>query len=194
MEHFHLVKSMTSNRVVVGVTGGSGSILAVRFLENLTEVEKHLVISEHAEIVLREEAGIDREYLNKLADYVYDDGDIAARISSGSFIFSSFVIIPCSISTLGKINSGISDTLITRVASVALKEHRRMILVPRETPLSTVALRNMAELSAMGVIIAPAMPGYYTHPKTADDMINFIVSRILDLVGVENNLIRRWRE
>jgi 4-hydroxy-3-polyprenylbenzoate decarboxylase len=185
---------MTSNRVVVGVTGGSGSILAVRFLENLTEVEKHLVISEHAEIVLREEAGVDKEYLNKLADYVYDDSDIAARISSGSFIFSSFVIIPCSISTLGKINSGISDTLITRVASVALKEHRRMILVPRETPLSTVALRNMAELSAMGVIIAPAMPGYYTHPKTADDMINFIVSRILDLVGVENNLIRRWRE
>ncbi|MCL4326815.1 MAG: hypothetical protein M1149_00720, partial [Candidatus Thermoplasmatota archaeon] len=100
MEHFHLVKSMTSNRVVVGVTGGSGSILAVRFLENLTEVEKHLVISEHAEIVLREEAGVDKEYLNKLADYVYDDSDIAARISSGSFIFSSFVIIPCSISTL----------------------------------------------------------------------------------------------
>jgi 4-hydroxy-3-polyprenylbenzoate decarboxylase len=185
---------MALTRVVVGVTGGSGSILAVKFLEKLKSVEKHLIISEHAEIVLKEETGIDKESLNKLADYVYDDKDIAARISSGSFIFNSYVIIPCSISTLGKISSGISDTLITRVASVALKERRRMILVPRETPLSTIALRNMAELSALGVIIAPAMPGYYTHPQTADDMINFIVSRILDLVGVENNLIRRWRE
>ncbi len=181
-------------RIVVGMTGGTGSVLAQRLLENLRGEEIHLVISNSAKKVLGEETEIKPEDLYGMVQAHYDDEDIAARISSGSFIFDTFVIIPCSMSTLAKLSAGISDTLITRVASVALKERRKMVIVPRETPLSTIALENMARLSSMGVIVAPAMPGYYTRPKTVDDMINFVVSRILDLIGVRNSLIKRWKE
>jgi 4-hydroxy-3-polyprenylbenzoate decarboxylase len=185
---------MGKDRVVVGITGGSGSILALRLLENLTGVEKHLVMSENAKTVLGVEVGKTPEELRSHADFTYQDSDLTAPVSSGSFIFSSMVIIPCSMSTLAKISSGIADTLITRCASVALKERRKLILVPREMPLSTIALENMHRLSLSGAIIAPAMPGYYTNPRTADDMINFVVSRIMDLMGVENNLIKRWKQ
>ncbi len=185
---------MGGDRVVIGITGGSGSVLAVRLLERLNGVEKHLVMSENAKIVLKEEVGIEAAELEAQADQNYLDSDLSARISSGSFIFSAMVVIPCSMSTLAKISAGISDTLITRCAAVALKERRKLILVPREMPLSTIALENMHRLSLNGVIIAPAMPGYYTRPKTADDMVNFVVSRVMDLMGVENNLIKRWKQ
>jgi 4-hydroxy-3-polyprenylbenzoate decarboxylase len=181
------------DRFVVGVTGGSGTILALRLLENLKNYETHLVISENAKKVMAEETGFPPERMLSLATYTYDDKDIAAKVSSGSFIFNALVVIPCSISTLGKIASGISDTLTTRACAVALKERRRMVLVPREMPYSTIVLENMHKLSLAGAIIAPASPGYYTKPKTVDDMVNFIVSRVLDLMGVENSLIKRWR-
>lgn len=181
------------DRFVVGVTGGSGTILALRLLEKLKNYETHLVISENAKKVMAEETGFPPERMLSLATYTYDDKDIAAKVSSGSFIFNALVVIPCSISTLGKIASGISDTLTTRACAVALKERRRMVLVPREMPYSTIVLENMHKLSLAGAIIAPASPGYYTKPKTVDDMVNFIVSRVLDLMGVENSLIKRWR-
>ena len=181
------------DRFVVGVTGGSGTILALRLLENLKKYETHLVISESAKKVMAEETGFPPERMLSLATYAYDDKDIAAKISSGSFIFNALVVMPCSISTLGKIASGISDTLTTRACAVALKERRRMVLVPREMPYSTIVLENMHKLSLAGAIIAPASPGYYTKPKTVDDMVNFVVSRVLDLMGVENSLIKRWR-
>ena len=181
------------DRFVVGVTGGSGTILALRLLENLKNYETHLVISENAKTVMAEETGFPAERMLSLATYTYDDKDIAAKVSSGSFIFNALVVIPCSISTLGKIASGISDTLTTRACAVALKERRRMILVPREMPYSTIVLENMHKLSLAGAIIAAASPGYYTKPRTVDDMVNFVVSRVLDLMGVENSLIKRWR-
>lgn len=181
-------------KIVVGITGGTGSILAMRLLENLRGEEVHLVISESAKKVLKEETDISPDQLYSLCTHHYDDEDISARISSGSFIFDVMVIIPCSMSTLAKIAAGISDTLITRAASVALKEKRKMIVVPREMPLSTIALENMLKLSRNGVIVAPAMPGYYTKPESVDDMVNFIVSRVLDLSGVKNKLIKRWKE
>lgn len=180
-------------KFVIGVTGGSGSVLALTLLRNLENFETHLVMSDGARKVFREEMGSTGEELLQLASYTYDDKDISARISSGSFKFTAAVIIPCSISTLGKIASGISDTLVTRVSAVALKERRRLILVPREMPLSTIVLENMHKLSLAGAIIAPASPGYYTRPRTVEDMVNFVVSRVLDLMGVDNNLIRRWR-
>ncbi|MHB8562319.1 MAG: UbiX family flavin prenyltransferase, partial [Thermoplasmataceae archaeon] len=162
---------------VVGITGGSGSVLGIRLLENLKDYEVHLVISESANRVLELETDYKIDYVESLATHTYDDKDIAARISSGSFKFNTMVIIPCSISTLGKISSGISDTLITRSAAVALKERRRLILVPREMPLSTIVLENMYRLSRDGAIIAPAIPGYYNRPKTSQEMIDFVVSR-----------------
>lgn len=180
-------------KFVVGVTGGSGSILALTLLKNLENYETHLVVSDSAKKVLKEEVGASADDLLKLATYTYDDRDISARISSGSFKFSAAVVIPCSISTLGKVASGISDTLVTRACAVALKERRKLIMVPREMPLSTVVLENMHKLSLAGAIIAPASPGYYTKPRTVEDMVNFVVSRVLDLMGVENDLIRRWR-
>ncbi|MCL4451945.1 MAG: UbiX family flavin prenyltransferase [Candidatus Thermoplasmatota archaeon] len=180
-------------KFVIGVTGGSGSILALTLLRNLENFETHLVLSDGARKVFKEEMGTTGEELLQLASYTYDDKDISARISSGSFKFNAAVIIPCSISTLGKIASGISDTLVTRASAVALKERRRLILVPREMPLSTIVLENMHKLSLAGAIIAPASPGYYTKPRTVEDMVNFVVSRVLDLMGVDNSLIRRWR-
>lgn len=180
-------------KFVIGVTGGSGSVLALTLLRNLENFETHLIMSDGARKVFREEMGSTGEELLQLASYTYDDKDISARISSGSFKFTAAVIIPCSISTLGKIASGISDTLVTRASAVALKERRRLILVPREMPLSTIVLENMHKLSLAGAIIAPASPGYYTRPTTVEDMVNFVVSRVLDLMGVDNNLIRRWR-
>lgn len=182
-----------NKEIVVGVTGGSGSILAIRLLENLKNLNVHLIISENAKKVLSEETDYSVSDLTALAKHVYDDSDISAIVSSGSFRFSSFVIIPCSTSTLAKISAGIADTLITRVSSVAMKEKRRMIIVPRETPLNTITLENMTKLSRSGVIVAPAMPGYYTKPKSVDDMVDFVVSRVLDLMDVENELIKRWR-
>ncbi len=181
------------SKFVVGITGGSGSILAVRLLENLREHETHLIASESAKKVLQEETDLSLEKLKNLASYNYNDNDIASKPSSGSSIFQATVIIPCSISTLSKVSVGISDTLITRACAVALKERRRLILVPREMPLSTIVIENMHRLSLSGAIIAPASPGYYTKPKTVDDMVNFVVARILDLMGVENELIGRWR-
>lgn len=184
---------MDKKKIIVGITGGSGSILAIRLLENLVGNDVHLIISENAKKVLLEETDYSLSDLTSLANHVYDDSDIAAKVSSGSFRFSSFVIIPCSTSTLAKVSAGIADTLITRVASVAMKERRRMIVVPRETPLSTITLENMTKLSRMGIVVTPAMPGYYTRPKSVDDMVNFVVSRVLDLMDVENELINRWR-
>lgn len=181
-------------KIVVGITGASGTVLAVRFLENLKDLEVHLIISESAKKVMSLETDYSLDYIRSLATYVYNDNDISARISSGSFLFSTFVIIPCSSSTLAKISSGISDTLITRVATVALKERRKFIIVPREMPLNTIMLENMLKLSRNNVIVSPAIPGYYHKPSTMDDLINFIVARILDLSGVKNSLSSRWRD
>ncbi|WP_297216214.1 UbiX family flavin prenyltransferase [Thermoplasma sp.] len=179
-------------RIVVGISGASGIPYAVKFLENLKGQETYLVISDAAKKVIEYESDIDVDRIKSLASHNYEDDDFSAPISSGSFLFDSMVIVPCSITTISKIASGISDTLITRAAAVSLKERRRLIVVPREMPLSTIDLRNMTYLSENGVIVAIASPGFYTHPKSVDDMISFVVSRLLDLVGVKNDLIERW--
>jgi 4-hydroxy-3-polyprenylbenzoate decarboxylase len=185
------MNSAVEDRVVC-ITGASGSILGIRLLKQLGKKSTHLVISDSAKIVIAQETGYSVSDVEQMAEHVYSDKDIAARISSGSFRFSSAVIIPCSTSTLSRISSGIADSLITRVASVSIKERRKLILVPRETPLSTITLENMVRLSKSGVIIAPYMPAFYTKPKSVDDMVDFMVSRVLDLMDINNELIRRW--
>lgn len=181
-----------TGRVVIAITGASGSILGIRLLQSLKGVEKHLVISANSSKVIEHETGMSIEEVRKLGDFSYDDGDLAARISSGSFLYDSMCIIPCSGSTLAKVSAGIADSLISRTASVALKERRKLIIVPRETPISTIYIENMLRLSRSGVIIAPAMPGYYTRPASVDQMTDFVVGRVLDLMGIENNKIQRW--
>ncbi len=182
------------NRIVVGVTGASGTVLAVRLLESLKNFERHLVISDGAKRVMSAETDLAAEDFTKMAEHVYDDSDLAAPVSSGSFRFRSFVIIPCSNTTLARMAAGMADTLITRIAAVSMKERRRMVIVPREMPLSSIYIENMLKLSMNGVIVAPAMPGYYTKPKTADDMVNFVVSRVLDLMGIDNEMSGRWKD
>ncbi len=181
-------------KIVVGITGASGTVLAVKFLENLKDIEIHLIMSESAKKVMELETGYTLDYIKGLADYYYADSDIAARVSSGSFVFDEFVVIPCSSSTLAKISAGISDTLITRVATVAMKERRKFIVVPREMPFSTIMLENMLKLSMNNVIVSPAVPGYYNKPSTMEDLLNFVVARVLDLSGIKNSISPRWKD
>ena len=179
---------------MVGVTGASGTVLAMRLLENLNGFERHVILSDGAKRVMMAETDWTVDDFRKNANYVYDDMDLAAPVSSGSFRFMCMVIIPCSNTTLAKISTGIADTLITRAAAVALKERRKFVVVPREMPLSTIYIENMLRVSSNGAIVAPAMPGYYSKPKTADEMIDFVVSRVLDLMGIENEASRRWKD
>ncbi|MEW6069112.1 MAG: UbiX family flavin prenyltransferase [Candidatus Thermoplasmatota archaeon] len=178
-------------RIVVGITGASGVIYGIRLLENL-KLEKHLIISENAKKLLEDETDYKLEDVKKLANYYYENSDLFAKISSGSFKFDAMVIVPCSTSTFSKIANGIADNLITRVASVCLKERRKLIIVPRETPLSTIHLQNLAKLSQENVVVLPAMPAFYHKPKRIDDLVNFVVGRILDAIGIEHEVYKRW--
>jgi 4-hydroxy-3-polyprenylbenzoate decarboxylase len=177
-------------KTVVGISGASGVIYGVRLLEVL-KGEKLLVVSEHGWEIMREETEYTKDDILKLA-HIYKNDDFYSPLASGSFLFDSLVICPCSVSTMSKIAVGIQDTLMTRLASVALKEKRKCILVVRETPLSTIALENMARLSSHGATILPAMPAFYHHPTHVSDMVDFVVGKILDSLGVENELFERW--
>lgn len=181
-------------RLVVAMTGASGVVYGVRLLEVLREknVEVHLVISEAAEKVIIHELGISRKDVEKLADHVYDVDDLGAPMVSGSFKTDGMVVIPCSMKTLAGIAHGYADNLVLRAADVTLKEKRRLVLVPRETPLSVVHLRNMLELAKQGVVMVPAMPAYYHKPRSVGDLVDYVVGKVLDCLGVEHALFRRW--
>jgi len=182
---------MPLKRIVVGLSGASGVAIGLRLLEVLS-AEKHLIVSEEAWKLIEIETGLTDEEVEANADFVYDNTDFSSSLASGSFQYDAMVIAPCSMSTLSKINAGISDNLMTRAAAVCLKERRKLILVPRETPLSTIHLRNMANLSEMGVIILPASPAFYPRPEKMEDVVDFLVGRILDVLGIENDLYERW--
>jgi len=181
-------------RLVVAITGASGAIYGKRLLEVLHDkkVETHLVISKAAEKVIEHELEITKRSLEKLADHVYDVDDLTAPILSGSFKTDGMIIIPCSMKTVAGIAHGYSDNLILRAADVTLKERRKLILVPRETPLNVIHLRNMLELSKQGVAIIPAMPAFYHKPKKIDALVDYIVGKVLDCLDIEHNLFRRW--
>lgn len=177
-------------KCVIGITGASGVIYGVRLL-NVLDQETFLIISESGKKVIQLETEYNIEDLKGTTEY-YEDYQLEAPLSSGSFLFDSMVVAPCSVSTLSKIATGVADTLITRCASVALKEKRKLILVVRETPLSLIHLQNMASLSSQGVVILPPIPAFYSMPKSVDDMVDFVVGKILDQLGIEHNLFQRW--
>jgi len=181
-------------RIVVGLAGSSSPIYGIRTLETLKAagVETHLVISDGARRTLPIEARRSVEDVEALASVVYDNHDLAAAISSGSFRTDGMVVAPCSMKTLAAIAHSYSDDLLVRAADVCLKERRKLVLVPRETPLHLGHLRNMTRATEIGAIILPPMPAFYHQPKTIDDIINQTVGKILDQFGVEHDLFRRW--
>jgi len=181
----------TAVRYVVAITGCSGIGYGLRLLEVL-EGEKVLVISKTAENMLGTETGVSMEELSLMADRIHRDDDLFAPIASGSCKFDGMIVVPCSASTLAKIASGIGDTLITRVATVCLKEGRRLILVPRETPVDAIMLENQLRLVNAGATVLPASPGFYHSPQSIEDLVDFIVGRILDQLGLENDMFQRW--
>lgn len=184
----------------VGITGASGAIYGIRLCEELLQrgVHLHLVITDAGWRVLHEELGYRKELLDKHLStfpgtYQYHRiGDIGASIASGSYLAEGLVVIPCSMGTLSGIAHGASGNLLERAADVMLKEGRKLILVPRETPLHAIHLENMLTLSRMGVRMIPAMPAFYYGPRTIDDIVNFLVGKVLDNMGIEHNLFTRW--
>jgi 4-hydroxy-3-polyprenylbenzoate decarboxylase len=178
-------------RIIIGISGASGVIYGARLMQSL-EAETILVISKIAKDILRYETDFTGESIYKMADEVYEDDNLFAPIASGSNRFDAMVIVPCSESTIAKIAQGIADTLITRTAAVCLKERRRLIIVPRETPISAIMLENELKLARLGVIIMPASPGFYPKPRSVEQMVDFIVGRILDQLGQPNEMFDRW--
>jgi len=181
-------------RLVVAITGASGIVYGKRLLEVIRErkVETHLIVSKAAEKVTEHELGIGKRDLQRLATYTYDADDLTAPLMSGSFKTDGMVIVPCSMKTLAGIAHSFADNLILRAADVMLKEKRRLIVVPRETPLNVVHLRNMLTVAELGVYVVPAMPAFYQKPEQVSDLVDFVVGRVLDCLGIEHALFKRY--
>ncbi len=184
-------------RLVVGITGASGIIYAIRMLEvlrDVSEIETHLILSNAAKQTVVLETDYTVGAVEALADVPYRFNDVAAALASGSFKTMGMVVVPCSMKTLSGIASSFSENLLLRAADVTLKDRRRLVLVPRETPLHLGHLRLMAQVTEMGAVLVPPMPAFYHHPQTLDDIINQTVNRILDVLDIEltQDLFDRW--
>lgn len=184
----------TPRRLIVAITGATGTIFGVRLLQMLqgTEIETHLVMSKWAARTLVQETSHTVEQVQRLAAHVHPLTDQGAAISSGSFLTMGMVVVPCSMRTLAAIAHGLGDNLIHRAADVILKERRRLVLAIREAPFSDIHLENMLKLSRMGVVICPPMPAFYTRPQTIDEIINYTVARLLDQLDIHLNTESRW--
>jgi len=185
---------MHSNRIIIGISGASGAIYGIELLKALkaAQVETHLVISKSAQIIIAHETEYTPAQVHALADHFYSSQDMAARISSGSFKTMGMIVAPCSMRTLAEIATGNTTTLLTRATDVILKERRKLVLLPRETPLHSIHIRNMLTLSDMGTIIAPPVPAFYSKPNSIDEMVQHTVGRVLDLFEIEHDLVKRW--
>ena len=181
-------------RLVVGISGASGAVFAIRLLEALRDenVEVHLVVSKWAQQTIEHETGRSLADIRALAAHHYPAADLGAAISSGSFVTEGMVIVPCSMRSVAAIAHGTSENLVQRAADVALKERRRLVIVPRETPLSPVHLENLLKLARLGVTILPPMPAFYNHPESIADLVDHVVARILDQFGLAARFARRW--
>ena len=189
-----LFRSGTSNlRAVLGITGASGIVYGVRLAEELSKANAELtiVVSDAASRVMAAEKPEGMAVLKK-SGRVLEAEEVEADVASGSVKFDATVICPCSMKTLSAIANGYAHNLICRNADVALKEHRKLVLVVRETPLNAIHLENMLKLARLGVVIMPASPGFYHNPKTIDDLVNHIVGKTMDILGFESNLYKRW--
>jgi len=182
-------------KIIVGITGSSGVIYGIKLLYFLkkSEIETHIVLSKWAEKNIEIETDESVVEVKKLASFEYKENDMAASISSGSFKTDGMIIIPCSMKTLASIANGYDDNLISRAASVTIKENRKLVIVPRETTLSQIHLSNMLKLAKIGVTILPAMPGFYHRPKTINDLILHIVGKTLDQFEINNEVFKRWK-
>lgn len=183
-----------SKKLIIAITGATGSIYGVRLLELLqgSEVEAHLVISKWGGRTLIHETRYTVEQIKRMATCVYPESDQGAAISSGSFLTSGMVIAPCSVRTLSAIAQGQGENLVHRAADVILKERRKLVLVVREAPLNDIHLENMLKLSRMGVVIIPPVPAFYNHPRTIDDIVNQTVMRVLDQFDIHLDVVKRW--
>ena len=182
-------------RLIVAMTGATGSIYGVRILETLRAIggwETHLIVSDAGALNAWYDHKMSRKDLGKLADVVHNVRDVGASVSSGSFVTHGMVIAPCSMKTLAAVALGFSDNLVSRAADVILKERRRLVLITREAPLNLAHIRNMAAVTEMGGVIFPPVPAFYSGAKTIDDLVNHTVGRVLDLFGVEHSGIQRW--
>ena len=182
-------------RLIVGMTGATGAVLGVELLRQLQQcpdVQSHLVLSRWARATIHLETELSARDVESLADVVYSWDEQTAAISSGSYRVEGMVVVPCSMKTLAAIRTGYADGLIARAADVTLKEHRRLVLVPRETPLSEIHLDNMLALARMGARVLPPMPAFYNHPASVGDIVDHIVTRILDQFDIESPCAQRW--
>ena len=183
-------------RLIIGMSGASGVIYGIRLLEVLSRVEQvetHLVLSDSAKLNIAIETDRSAKEIQVLADEVYSNRDIAARLASGSFKTDGMIVAPCAIKTLSAIANSYTDSLLVRAADVVLKERRRLVLVPRETPLHTGHCELLLKASQMGAIMAPPMPAHYINPQTVDDLVDHHVGRILDLFDLDPGLVQRWQ-
>jgi 4-hydroxy-3-polyprenylbenzoate decarboxylase len=183
-------------RLIIGMSGASGVIYGIRLLEVLSRVEQvetHLVLSDSAKLNIAIETDRSAKEVQALADEVYSNKDIAARLASGSFKTDGMIVAPCAVKTLSAIANSYADSLLVRAADVVLKERRRLVLVPRETPLHTGHCELLLKASQMGAILAPPMPAHYINPKTVDELVEHHVGRILDLFDLDPGLVQRWQ-
>ena len=180
-------------RILVGITGASGLIYADRLLKFLASTKHHVevVASDMAKNVNKFEKAID---FNSIEFPLYDNDDFSAPFVSGSVLYDAMTVIPCSMNSLAKIAHGIADTVITRAADVFLKEHRRLVLVPRESAYNLIHIKNMELTLIAGASVVPASPSFYSHPANIDALVDTVVARVLDNMGIENNLVARWSE
>lgn len=189
-------------KIVVGITGASGSIYAKILIEELLKrgIYTHVICTENGKKVMKYEISLDIDQwmasLKEKYNHVKleDISNLFSGVASGSYKFDAAVILPCSMGTLAEISNGLAKNLLCRVADVALKENRKLIIVPRETPLNAIHLENMLKLSKLGVTILPAIPGFYHKPETLEDLVNFVVGKILDNLSIENTLFEKWED
>lgn len=181
-------------KLVIAITGASGAVYGIRILAEAkkNEGETHLIISRWAKTTIETETDYTVDEVKQLADFCYEEDDLAAPVSSGSFKCDGMIVAPCSMKTLSAIAHGYTDGLIARAADVTMKEHRRLVLITRETPLNPIHLENMLKLSRLGVTIMPPAPAFYTKPETIDDIVNQTVGRALDQFGIEIDTFKRW--
>ena len=182
--------------LIIAITGATGTIYGIRLLEVLAQldnIETHLLLSPAGVLTAQHESSYKKADIEALADVVHNHRDISASISSGSFLTAGMIIAPCTMNTLGAIAAGLDNNLISRAANVTLKERRKLVLLPRETPLHLVHLRNMATVTEMGGIIAPPVPSFYNNPSSIADIVDQTVGRTLDYFGIETTLVKRWQ-
>lgn len=180
-------------RVIVAITGASGVIYGIRLLEKLKKHETYLIISEEAKKLIGYETKYELEELKKMASEFYNEDEMESKLASGSFKCDAMVIVPCSLKTMAAIANGFAFNLITRAAACCLKEGKKLIVVPRETPLDLISIENMARLRKAGVVVLPAMPAFYYKPASVDDIINFVVGKIMEQMGIEHELYEKWK-